>query len=328
MTSRFIIIALAGAALLLIIAAVFFGEDIAVRKAVPELAAEIVDVDPVLFADNQAEGGDKATAAGLVPHKALYDIGLLETRSGSQIVNISGRMFYEWQPGCEAWNTNHRFNLLYEYADSPAMQVTSDFSTYEAFDGSALDFVSVRKRDGEVFEEIRGRAMRGERDGVPYVEVDYKRPEETTEPLPDATLFPMAHTLKVLEAIKRGDTFYKAPIFDGSDASGAVDVNVFIGKALNAMAAMDPSPDFDTRLLNVPARRVRMAFFPVGDEEAVSDYEMDVAFHQNGVISDMTIEYDDFTVSQKLVALEKLNAACGQEEAPVPAEEKQDQEQE
>ena len=75
----------------------------------------------------------------LAPHKALYDINLVATRSGSQVVNISGKMFYEWAPTCDAWITDHRFSLFYEYADSPAMRVTSDFSTFETFDGTGFN---------------------------------------------------------------------------------------------------------------------------------------------------------------------------------------------
>jgi len=43
-----------------------------------------------------------------------------------------------------------------------------------------------------------------------------------------------------------------------------------------------------------------------------ADYEMDVIFHENGIISDMFIEYKDFSVTQKLVALEKIKKEnCG-----------------
>jgi len=80
------------------------------------------------------------TKEALVPHKALYDISLVATRSGSQVVNISGQMFYEWKPTCEAWITDHRFSLFYEYADSPGMRITSDFSTHETYDGNLFNY--------------------------------------------------------------------------------------------------------------------------------------------------------------------------------------------
>jgi hypothetical protein len=35
--------------------------------------------------------------------------------------------------------------------------------------------------------------------------------------------------------------------------------------------------------------------------------------HENGVISDMLIEYDDFSVTQKLIALEPVKSTCGEQ---------------
>jgi hypothetical protein len=50
-----------------------------------------------------------------------------------------------------------------------------------------------------------------------------------------------------------------------------------------------------------------MAVFPLeGEDTATSDYEMTLVFHENSVISDMLVDYDDFSVAQKLVALEKI----------------------
>jgi hypothetical protein len=250
---------------------------------------------------------DNAKNAGLVPHKALYDINLVGTKSGSQIVNIKGQMFYEWQSACDGWISNHRFNLYYEYADSPAMQITSDFSTYETFDGKTMNFTSQRKRDGRLFEELRGAASLGEDSKG---EVTYSIPKDLVFDLPKGSLFPMGHTLNVIDMITKGKKFYKATIFDGSDEEGPVEVNAFIGKSVNAPSRVKPSPEIDMNLINNPARQVRLAFFPLNDPSATSDYEMNVIFHQNGIISDMLIEYDDFTVSQKLVALEKLDTPC------------------
>ena len=98
---------------------------------------------------------DPATALGLAPHKALYDVSLVSAKNGSQIINIHGKMFFEWKPSCEGWITDHRFILAYDYADSPAMEISSDFSTFEKFDGKAMNFSSRRKKDGEVYSSVR-----------------------------------------------------------------------------------------------------------------------------------------------------------------------------
>ncbi len=255
----------------------------------------------------------RVTELGLTPHKALYDIKLVATHSGSQILNISGQMFFEWEATCDAWASNHRFNMLYEYADTAPMRVSSDFSTYEPFDGLSFNYTSQRKRDGELFEELRGQGtVTAEGKAGSAI---YTIPPELRFDLPEGILFPMGHSVGIAEKIKAGEKFYKAVIFDGSDDAGPVEVNTFIGKPVEQpkLQKADGSGMIDDKLLHSPARKVRMAFFPIkadDDDDSTSDYEMTMNLHDNGVISDMTIEYDDFTVSQKLIALEPMPDTC------------------
>jgi len=239
----------------------------------------------------------------LAPHKALYNIKMISRSSASQILNISGQMFYEWRTGCEAWTTDHRFNLFYEYADSPPIRITSDFSTYETFDGKSFDYSSRRKRNGDMYQEIRGRAeMRTDQGG----EAIYSKPEGLVFDLEPEMLFPMSHSLGILQRAAAGDKFYSARIFDGSDEEGPVEVNTFIGSPVAADNIVQAQDGIDGALLASPAWNVRMAFFPLIENTEDAEYEMDVVFHENGVISDMVVEYRDFAVTQKLAALEVL----------------------
>lgn len=256
------------------------------------------------------DGKKESKNAGLVltPHKALYDIDLVATRSGSQIVNISGKMFYEWKPTCDAWITDHRFSLFYEYADSPSMRVTSDFSTFETFDGESFSFSARRSRNRNLYEELRGQATFADKGG----EAVFTMPDDLTFNLSNGSMFPMAHTVEMVRKARENKKFFTAVVFDGSDDEGPVQINTFIGKPANAMQVVEPSDDLDMSLLNTPAWNVRMAVFPTLKDEETSDYEMSMIFHENGIISDMLIEYDNFSVTQKLVALEKLEGdQCG-----------------
>ncbi len=259
---------------------------------------------------------DPATEAGLIPHKALYEIKMISNHSSSQFLNLSGQMYYEWQPSCEAWVSNHRFNMVYEYTDAPSMRITSDYSTYEPFDGKSMNFTSQRKRDGQIFEEIRGSA---EITRPSESQAKYTIPEGLIQPLPQETLFPMSHTLMVLQKIKAGEKFHRAVIFDGSDQEGPMQVTSFVGKPLESSDIVQVAAGIDRELMRSKAWKVRLAFFPDTSKEAGSDYEMSVVFHENGVISDIVIDYEDFSVSQKLVALERLESACT-EGKPRPAE--------
>jgi len=241
---------------------------------------------------NVYAGVDQAIANGLEPHKALYDVRLSSKKSSAKIANISGKMFYEWQPDVEV----------------PSVRITSNFTTYESFDGKEFNFTSLRKRGDVILEELRGSVASN---GSEYSnEARFSIPEDLVFTLPEGTLFPMAHTIDVIEKIKSGTKFYNAVMFDGSDDEGPVDINNIIGKKTTFTPDEDVKSFIDEDLIKSQAWKLRLAFFPLKNAEAAADYEMSAIFHENGVISDMTIDYDDFSVTQKLVAIEPLESTC------------------
>lgn len=267
-----------------------------------------------LFTANATEIKRPGQELGFTPHKALYEVELANSRSGSQIVNIAGHMYYEWSYDCDAWSSKHRFNVLYEYADSPAMRITSDFSNFEAFDGSTLDYSALRSQNGDQYEEIRGHAKS-------YIDkkggADYNQPQGLQHELPAGALYPMMHTAKVIEAIQQNKKFFNAVVFDGSDDDGPVEINAFIGKSVDSSAGFKNTEGLalDMGLLKGPANKIQLAFFPQAQKEENADYEMSLVLNHNSVISDMHISYDDFSVRQKLIALEaispdKIKNAC------------------
>lgn len=262
---------------------------------------------PVLSQDVNASL-DRARAAGFVPHKALYEIQMHSKKSSAKISNIHGKMMYEWTSSCDAWVSNHQFDMTYEYIEAPAVRITSDFSNYESFDGKDFNYTVTRKAGDVVLGEVRGGVSGDVNTGGG--KAVYSKPVSQEFDLPKGTLFPMAHTLDVFDKIKTGKKFYNATIFDGSDENGPVDVNSFIGKEVSFPIPEEHKGNIDHSLTNVTGWNVRLAFFPLNEYSETAEYEMSLKFHENGVISDMLIEYDDFSVSQKLVALEKKDGNC------------------
>lgn len=251
----------------------------------------------------------------LAPHKALYDIKMVSKKSGSQVLNISGQMYFEGKETCDAWLTDHRFKLLYEYADSPPMTITSNFSTYETLDGLEFSYTSRRERNGELYEELRGHAERN-KDGAG--KAVYSMPEGLEFPISEQTLFPIAHTNEIVRKIRDEKKFFAATVFDGSDKDGPVEINTFISAAILQPPTENGNDAIDASLLASPARNVRMAFFPLANSEAGSDYEMSIVFHDNGIISDMLVEYDEFSIKQTLAALDRLETPVNCNKNPAP----------
>ncbi len=253
----------------------------------------------------------------LLSHKALYNVSLVRSKSGSQIIDIKGQMFYQSHKGCDGYVTDHRFTLTYDYADSDPLRVTSDFSTVETLDGRHFDFSSRRRRNGELYQELRGTADQTAQGGT----VTYSEPNDLNFDLSPQTLFPATHTKALIEAAKSGKRFITSTIFDGSDDQGPVDVTAIISPYRNLVAlpvAIKGHPSsIDTTILRSPAWKMRLAFFPKNSKTETSDYELTMILHENGVISNMSIDYSDFTVDQQIVALEPLSPdPCTDTNAP------------
>ncbi|TVQ83688.1 MAG: DUF1849 family protein, partial [Micavibrio sp.] len=120
------------------------------------------------------------------------------------------------------------------------------------------------------------------------------------------------------EHARAGKKFFSARIFDGSDTDGPVEINAVLGRKIPESVVMESlksplaleSGEIDKTLLQSPALSGRLAFFPLKSQESAADYEMTAVFHENGVISDIVIDYPDFSVSQRLLALERVESVC------------------
>lgn len=258
-----------------------------------------------------------AGMSGMHPHRAIYEVSLSSVQSGGQLVDIRGKMYFEWKKSCESWTTDHRSVLTYEYADGTSTRINSDFASYETLDGKDLSFSSRRENNGALIEEFRGHAKRAvdaEGDAV------YSVPDTLNFKLPKNTFFPMQHTDEILARANKGERFFNAALFDGSDDQGPQLVNVFIGRKADPMKGLKVNKDIDLGLLKSPAHHMRLAFFSAEDDSAAAEYEMDLVALDNGVVSDITVIYDTFTITQKLVALQKVDLpACTENSAYNPS---------
>lgn len=246
-------------------------------------------------------------SAGLAGHQAVYDIRLSSSKMGSQVIDVRGKMMYSAKPSCEGWIVDHQFRLKYEYTDNPAMDVDTKFASFESYDGRSLNFSSARHSNGELAEELRGKASVDSSKGV----ARYSIPVDLTYNLSEGTLFPITHTIRLIEAAKAGQKTFHATVFDGSDEEGPVDINAVIGRKISGKTKS--LKDVDPALADVPGWNIRMAVFPQNDEQASADYELSMSLLQNGVIKEMSVDYRDFSITQKLVALKKIEAdKCGE----------------
>lgn len=262
----------------------------------------------------------KTGPVAIQPHRALYDVTLTSIKSGGQLVGLKGQMYFEWKRTCESWNTDHRSSFVYEYADGTAARVVNDFAAFETLDGKQLDFSSRRSSNGALLEELRGHAKLNQK-------ATYTMPYAKDIVLPKNTFFPMRHTEEVIKRAQKGERFFNAMLFDGSDAEGVQQVNAFIGPRIKASQLQKPKgPHIDASLLKQAAYPVEFAFFSAGPEDHEADYTVSLTALENGVVTEINIIYNTFSIKQTLVALEKIEApSCVDAPAVAPQEKKKSQ---
>ncbi|MDG5495195.1 MULTISPECIES: cell envelope integrity EipB family protein [unclassified Azospirillum] len=247
-----------------------------------------------------------AGTANIAPHKATYKLSLDHARLQSGISDVSGQMSFAFNDACDGWTINQRFQVKFAYSEGEETELVTNYATWEAKDGSAYRF-NVRKLvNGEVDEELSGGANLDKAKGG---SARYDKPEAKTVALKPGTMFPSAHTLRVLAQVGTDDNLFSVPIFDGAEAEGASEVNTVLGKLRPPAPAQIKVKDKD--LLAAKAWQVSLAFFPTAPGEPLPEYETSMELLENGVMRSMLVDYGDFRVRMELENLEKVSSpAC------------------
>lgn len=244
-------------------------------------------------------------AIHITPHRAIYRMSLASVKNGSPIVNVSGKMLYDWEDTCDGWAIQQHLSLRFQYAEGDDTEVNSSVLSWESKDEKKYRFQVRRISDGKESENFKGIATLGAKGGL----ATYSLPKDKANvKLPEETIFPTAHTRMILNRALAGDKMFTRRVFDGSDEEGAADVSAFIGARKVDEGTPDLAPSVrDNPLLKEPYWPVRLSFYKPDTTSGASglpDYEMDLMLQNNGVARFMRIDYGDFVVQGILVGLE------------------------
>jgi hypothetical protein len=243
-----------------------------------------------------------AGSAEIAPHRASYTLSLGGSNSSaSGVMDIDGAMYIEWQEVCDGWTINQRMRFQMTDSDGDRTDNDINFSSWEAKDGLSYQFTLRSLRDGEVDENLRGRAYldgKGKSGKAIFAE-----PKGLEIDLPPGTLFPTEHTLVLIRAAEKGIQQVSRLVFDGASRDGALEVNAIIGPKAPEAAA---EPRIARSVGEHPSWRVRMAFFKSDDQTGEPAYETGLRLQDNGVGRDYSFEYPEFAIKSKLDLLEAL----------------------
>jgi hypothetical protein len=251
--------------------------------------------------------GVAQAAAVQAPHRAVYDLTLSRAAQNSGVNGAEGRMVFEVTgSSCEGYAVTFRLVNRYSYREGATRLVDVQSTTFEAGDASRFDY-----QEKEVVDNAAGSEKRTvvERDG-PEGEGDgeIKLPQPKSFKLASGTMFPMQHQLKVIEAAMAGQSRFAAEVFDGSEDVNTVQAIATIGARIAPGSGKDKDDPNAKPLQKLAAWPVSIAYFPSGQDAETPNFQITFQLYENGIASNLVLDYGNMALKGKLANLELLKA--------------------
>jgi len=247
-----------------------------------------------------SSGAASAGALELAAHRAFYALEIKNSRN-SGFADVRGAVRVLRERSCDGWISEETVRMAVETDLGRVFEQGLHFTGWESFDGKNYSFASRSRSDAERLES-RGSARRGKEGDAG--EVTYRLPNAQKQFLPPDTFFPSNLVTWVIAKAKAGEKRLQAHSFDGTDDDGAELMVIYVGKE---EAADTTGKSGDHELLSGQAWNVRFAAFALDSPAAEPSYEFEAKLIENGILAEAVLDFDEFTVLQRLVKIEKVD---------------------
>lgn len=243
----------------------------------------------------------------LIPHRAVYDLSLNQTRGNSQIAAVRGHIVYDFDGNaCEGYSLE--FRQISELDTGEGKVSTSDLrsTTWEGADAKSFKFTSENFVDENLVDSVDGRAEHG----ATATAVDLRKPKHEDLDLDAGVVFPTEHMVRAIAAARAGKNLLDFPVYDGSETGDKVfDTLTVIGhKIAPDERKHDDAAAGEPKLASVPRWPVTISYFERDKSpktgEQTPEYTIGFELYENGISRALSLDYNEFVVSGKLTSLE------------------------
>jgi hypothetical protein len=243
----------------------------------------------------------------LAPHRATYAMNLVSALTQSGIVGVTGVFLVERIPECKGVTLRQAVQLTLRVEGGAAVSTRFAATVLESNDATSMTFSTVNEVAGDVVEVFTGIAtLSGPGLGG---RVDYTEPTTSTMALPSGVLFPIALSRAVLAAAEAGTRLLDLVGFDGGGEDTLTAVSVFISAEF--AAGEETPPNGADILAGQRSWHTRYAHYEIASQAPEPIFEVGYRLFENGVITDLILDYGDFQVSGTLEDIEDISPpAC------------------
>jgi hypothetical protein len=245
----------------------------------------------------------------LAPHRAIYELSLVETRDQAGVRGATGRLVYEFvRDSCDSFVLNYRQALALETGEGQNGIVDFRSSTREDDAGATFRFDSQSVISGTPDARIAGEARRIG-DGV---QIELVQPDKKAGSVPVSALFPTQHMRQVLAAARTGERTLETLVFDGGEP-GDVATRTFavIGNALQPGEDVPGDVKGIETVSRLPRWPVTISYFDeaASGGEQTPKFTFNAEIYENGIARALKLDYGRFVVEGRLSRIEPLPAS-------------------
>ena len=211
----------------------------------------------------------------------------------------------EWRLACDGWVSRQRLGFVATTEEGQGFSHDVRFSSWEAIDGSRLQYTIRSYGDDGPQEDYRGEARLEptRAAGSPASST----PQTQEVKLPPGTVFPTDHLQRVLAGARAGVRFLSHEVFDGWGFDALTQITSVIGQPRQDRAADEaiwPAPPGAPGRSAWPTTTSRIRPTRRSSRRAS-------ALSENGVLRDLVLDYGDFSLDATLEKLELLEPPAG-----------------
>jgi len=239
-------------------------------------------------------------ASEMLSHRALYSLSAARIADRASIADVGGAMVFSWERQCAGWDTEQRMILHYEYEDGRQARLLSEFTSFEAMDGSHFEFTSREGASGGSLSlSVQGDANQVDSTGG---QVIHQVPSGLSFDLEAETVFPTAFSFDIMDRAAAGELFHTATLFDGSDEEGPM----YVATVMTPMEQRATPLALAGTAANTSRFLIRSAYYPGGSNDMAPEFEMSYVITSNGIVEHLDIIYEDFTLNGELTDFETI----------------------
>jgi hypothetical protein len=241
----------------------------------------------------------------LVPHRAVYDLKLTQSRSSRAVEAVNGRILYDFSGNsCDGYAL--QFRQVSELNSGEGKAAVSDLRATTWEDGAATSFRfnSQNLLNQQPVDAVDGQARRGSGG----VAVNLTKPESKKFDIDAGMVFPTEHMRRIIAAARDGKTLLELPVYDGSENGQKVyNTLTIMGRPI----APDQRVPADAAagqaaLANLVRWPVTISYFDkqAKEGEQTPAYSITFELYENGISRALLLDYNDFVIRGEMTTLE------------------------